>query len=143
MNVRLLLVDERPLMRRRLRHLLEDHGGCEVVAEATSGAEGVRLAQVHRPAVAVVDLMTPVLSNVETTRRILAQSPSTRVIVLSVHSDEAYIAHARNAGAAGFVLTDSADVDLPTAVREVSEGRPFLSPALRHPLEDDAEKPLR
>src|SRR5688572_27588161 len=113
MNVRLLLVDERPLMRRRLRHLLEEHGGFEVLAEAANEAESVRLAQIHQPTVAVIDLTTPALSNVEVTRRILAQSPSTRVIVLSVHSDEAYIAHARNAGASGFVLTDSADVDLP------------------------------
>jgi DNA-binding NarL/FixJ family response regulator len=142
MTVRLLLVGDRPLMRRRLRDLLEDHEGCEVVAEATNGAEGARLAQIHQPTVAVIDLMPTALSSVDATRRILAQSPFTRVIVLSVHSDEAYIAQARDAGAAGFVLTDSADVDLPTAVREVSEGRPFLSPALRHTREDDAQTPL-
>ena len=138
MNVRLLLVDPRPLMRRRLRHLLEEQGGCEVVAEASDAVEGARLAQIHQPAVAVIDLTAPVVSGVDATRRIIEHSPSTRVIVLSVHSDAAYIAHARNAGAVGFVLTDSADVDLPVAVRDVAEGRAFLSPAVRHMVGDSA-----
>lgn len=129
MRVRLLLAAEHLSVRRRLRQLLEAHGDCDVIAEATDGREAVRLAEVHQPDVAVIDMATFVLNSAEATQRLIAKSPGTKVIVLSVHSDDAYVTHARKAGASGFVVTDAADVDLPRAVREVSQGRSFVSPA--------------
>jgi DNA-binding NarL/FixJ family response regulator len=135
-SVRLLLVDEHPPMQQRLRTLLEDHPGWTVVAVASDGYEAARLAALHRPDVAIIEMTTPVLTGVMTTRRILAQSPSTKVIILSAHSGEAYVTHTRNAGAAGFVLAESADVDLSQAVSDVSQGEFFLSPAVRGPSSD-------
>jgi two-component system response regulator NreC len=131
LSVRLLLVDEHPLTQQRLRILVEAHHGWQVVGVATNGYEAAKLAAAHRPDVAIIDMRTPVLTGVMTTRRILAQSPSTKVIILSRHSEEAYVTHTRKAGAAGFVLAGSADVDLSQAVSEVSQGGFFLSPALR------------
>jgi DNA-binding NarL/FixJ family response regulator len=129
MTVRVLLADGHLLLRQRLRTLLEEHAAWRVVAEASDGPEAVRLAEEFRPDVAVIDVAMPLLNGLETTRRIVRRSPATRVIVLSVDADEAYVTQARSAGAVGFVLTDSADVDLLPAVEEVARGRPFISPA--------------
>jgi DNA-binding NarL/FixJ family response regulator len=90
----------------------------------------MRLAEEHEPDVAIVDFAMPVLNGFETTRWIIDRSPRTRVIVLCTHSDDAYREHARLAGAAGFVLTDAADQELPAAIDEVSRGRFFTSPTL-------------
>ena len=130
MGLRLLLAEDYQIVRRRLRTLLQDHEGWQVVAEASDGREAVRLAEAHRPAVAVIGLTMPVLSGIETTRRIVERSPVTRVIVLSTHADDVYVDEARRAGAVGFVLTDAADVDLPAAVDEVARGGVFTSPML-------------
>ena len=130
MGLRLLLAEDYQIVRRRLRTLLQDHEGWQVVAEASDGREAVRLAEAHRPDVAVIGLTMPVLSGIETTRRIVERSPVTRVIVLSTHADDVYLDEARRAGAMGFVLTDAADVDLPAAVEEVAKGGFFTSPVL-------------
>ena len=130
MGLRLLLAEDYQIVRRRLRTLLQDREGWQVVAEASDGREAVRLAESHRPDVAVIGLSMPVLSGIETTRRIVERSPVTRVIVLSTHADDVYVDEARRAGAAGFVLTDAADVDLPAAVDEVAKGGVFTSPML-------------
>lgn len=130
MGLRLLLAEDHQIVRRRLRTLLQDHDGWQVVAEASDGREAVRLAEAHRPDVAVIGLTMPVLSGIETTRRIVERSPVTRVIVLSTHADDVYVDEARRAGAVGFVLTDVADVDLPAAVDEVAKGGFFTSPML-------------
>ena len=107
------------------------------MAEAGDGREAMRLAEEYEPDIAILDFAMPVLSGLETTRSIVGRSPATRVIVLCTHADDAYLEHARLAGAAGFVLTDAAAEDLPDAVDEVSRGRSFTSPALiggRHRL---------
>ena len=96
----------------------------------STGSEAVRLAEAHRPDVAVIGLAMPVLNGIETTRRIVERSVATKVIVLSTHSDDIYAEQARLAGAVGFVLTDAADVDLPAAIEEVSQGKSFTSPKL-------------
>lgn len=127
MGLRLLLAEDYQIVRRRLRTLLQEHEGWRVVAEASDGRDAVRLAEAHRPDVAVIGLTMPVLSGIETTRRIVERSPVTRVIVLSTHADDVYVDEARRAGAVGFVLTDVADVDLPAAVDAVAKGGLFTS----------------
>jgi DNA-binding NarL/FixJ family response regulator len=129
-RIRLLLAEDHQIVRRNLRTLLQDHQGWQVVAEAGDGCEAVRLAEVYRPDVAVIGLAMPVLSGIETTRRIVERLPATKVIVLSTHSDDIYAEQARLAGAVGFVLTDAADVDLPVAIEEVSRGKSFTSSRL-------------
>lgn len=130
MGIRLLLAEDHQIVRRNLRTLLQDHEGWQVIAEAGDGGEAVRLAEAHRPDVAVIGLAMPVLNGIETTRRIVELLPATKVIVLSTHSDDIYAEQARLAGAVGFVLTDAADVDLPAAIEEVSQGKSFTSPKL-------------
>lgn len=125
---RVLLAGDHALVRQRLRQFVEEH--CEVIAEATDGREAGRLAEALHPDIAIVDLGSAASTGLDITRRILTAWPSTRVIVLSVHSDEAYIRTTRSTGAAGFVLMDSADVDLVDAIREVPKGGFFVSPAL-------------
>ena len=130
MGLRLLLAEDYQIVRRRLRTLLQEHEGWQVVAEASDGRDAVRLAEAHRPDVAVIGLTMPMLSGIETTRRIVERSPVTRVIVLSTHADDVYVDEARRAGAVGCVLTDAADVDLPAAVDAVAKGGLFTSPTL-------------
>lgn len=130
MGIRLLLAEDHQIVRRNLRTLLQDHEGWQVIAEAGDGGEAVRLAEAHRPDVAVIGLAMPVLNGIETTRRIVELLPATKVIVLSTHSDDIYAEQARLAGAVGFVLTDAADQDLPAAIEEVSQGKSFTSPKL-------------
>jgi two-component system response regulator NreC len=129
-GIRLLLAEDHQIVRRNLRTLLQDHDGWQVVAEAGDGCEAVRLAEAHRPEVAVIGLAMPVLNGIEATRRIVERLPATKVIVLSTHSDDIYVEQARLVGAVGFVLTDAADVDLPVAIEEVSQGKSFTSPRL-------------
>jgi DNA-binding NarL/FixJ family response regulator len=125
---RILLAGDHALVRQRLRQLVEEH--CEVMAEATDAGQAGRLAFALRPDIAIVDFGSAASAGLETTRRILTESPSTTVIVLSVYPEEAYVSQARSAGAAGFVLTDSADSELVRAIDEVSHGGWFVSPAI-------------
>jgi len=130
MGIRLLVAEDHQIVRRNVRTLLQDHEGWQVVAETGDGSEAVRLAEAHRPDVAVIGLAMPVLNGSETTRRIVERLPATKVIVLSTHRDDVYAEQARLAGAVGFVLTDAADVDLPAAIEEVSQGKSFTSTKL-------------
>jgi DNA-binding NarL/FixJ family response regulator len=127
-GIRLLLAEDHQILRRRLRTLLQEHQGCEVVAEASDGREAVRLAEAHRPDIAVIGLAIPVLNGIEATRRIVERSPVTRVIILSTHAGDVYVEQTRRAGAVGFVLIDAAGVDLPAAIDEIAKGGVFTSP---------------
>jgi len=136
-RLRLLLADDHTLVRQGLRKVLESHREWEVVAEASDGREAVRLAEEHKPDVAVIDVAMPVLNGIETTRQIVKRVPGTRVLVLSMHADEAYVTQILKAGAAGYILKDSADVDLLQAVSAVSQGKSFFSPAIAKVMLDD------
>jgi DNA-binding NarL/FixJ family response regulator len=129
-GLRLLLAEDHQIVRRRLRALLQDHEGWQVVAETNDGREAVRLAESHHPDVAVIGLAMPTLNGLQTTRLIVERSPATRVIILSTQADDVYVEQTRRAGAVGFVLTDAADVDLPAAVDAVANGRAFTSSTL-------------
>jgi two-component system response regulator NreC len=129
-HVRILLADDHTLVRQGLRKLLEERPDWEVVAEAADGREAVRLAEQHRPDVAIVDVAMPLLNGIEATRQITRRVPETRVLVLSMHADEAYVRQILQAGGTGYLLKDSADVDLLQAVSETSQGRSFFSPSI-------------
>jgi DNA-binding NarL/FixJ family response regulator len=125
------------MVRQGLRKVLEERPEWDVVAEASDGREAVRLAEQHRPDVAIVDVAMPLLNGIETTRQITKRAPGTRVLVLSMHSDEAYVTQILQAGATGYLLKDSADVDLMQAVNAVSMGKSFFSPAIARVMLDD------
>jgi len=140
--LRLLLADDHTLVRHGLRRVLESNSNWQVVGEASDGREAVRLAEEHKPDVAIIDVAMPLMNGIEATRQITKRSPATRVLVLSMHSDEAYVTQILKAGAAGYLLKDSADVDLLQAVRVVSQGKSFFSPAIARVMLDDYVRQL-
>ena len=141
-HVRILLADDHTLVRQGLRRVLEERPEWEVVAEAGDGREAIRQAEALKPDICIIDIAMPLLNGIEATRQIVKRSPSTRVLVLSMYSDEAYVSQMLKAGATGYLLKDSADVDLVRAVSEVSQGKTFFSPAVaRLMLDDDTGQP--
>ena len=135
--LRILLADDHTVVRQGLRKVLEERPEWQVVAEAGDGREAVRLAEQHKPDVAVVDVAMPLLNGIEATRQITRRAPQTKVLVLSMYSDEAYVTQMLKAGATGYLLKDSADVDLLQAVQAVSQGKSFFSPAVARLMSDD------
>ncbi len=141
-RVRILLADDHTLVRQGLRKLLEERPDWEVIAEAGDGREAVRLAEQHKPDVAILDVAMPLLNGIEATRQITRRVPGTRVLVLSMHADEAYVTQILQAGATGYLLKDSADVDLLKAVGEAARGKSFFSPAIAKVMLDDYVRQL-
>ena len=135
--LRILLADDHTVVRQGLRRVLEERPEWQVVAEAGDGRDAVRLAEEFRPDVAVVDVAMPLLNGIEPTRQITKRAPQTKVLVLSMYSDEAYVTQMLKAGAIGYLLKDSADVDLLQAVQAVSQGKSFFSPAVARLMSDD------
>ena len=135
--LRILLADDHTVVRQGLRRVLEARPEWQVVAEAGDGREAVRLAEETRPDVAILDVAMPLLNGIEAVRQIARKVPATRTLVLSMHADEAYVTQMLRAGAAGYLLKDSADVDLLQAVEAVSAGKSFFSPAIARVISDD------
>src|SRR5262245_29166716 len=106
--MRVLLADDHTLFRDGLRSLLERLGDVTVAGEAGDGREALKLIEEQGPDVAIVDITMPGLSGLEVAARAKRVSPATRVIILSMHAGEAYVAHALRAGVAGYLLKDSA-----------------------------------
>jgi RNA polymerase sigma factor (sigma-70 family) len=134
--IRILLADDHSILRDGLRLLLERQGFM-VVAEAGDGREAIRLAEEHRPDVAVMDVAMPLLNGIDATRKIVECCDPTRVIILSMHHDESYIVRALNAGARGYLLKDSLKADLIAAVNAVSQGHSYFSPKVSSLLQED------
>src|SRR6266852_1136755 len=135
--IRILLADDHVVMRSGLRLLLERQPNLEVVGEAADGQEAVRLAAAENPEVVIMDIAMPHLNGVEATRQIVTRNPETAVVILSMHSDESYVLRSLKAGARAYLLKDSAEADLIAAIRAVSEGKAFFSPAISKMLVED------
>jgi two-component system, NarL family, response regulator NreC len=135
--LRILLADDHTVVRQGLRKVLEARPEWQVVAEAGDGREAVRMAEETKPDVAILDVAMPLLNGIEAVRQIARKVPVTRMLVLSMHADEAYVTQMLRAGAAGYLLKDSADVDLLQAVDAVSAGKSFFSPAIARVIADD------
>lgn len=128
--IRIALCDDHAVVRSGLRHILEAEGDFEVVGEAGSAAAAVEVAGEVRPDVFVMDLGLPDRSGIAATADVCAVSPATRVLVLTVHDDVAYLRRAFDAGAAGYLVKEAADVDLVQAVRQVAAGKQYVHPTL-------------
>jgi len=128
--IRILLADDHALVRRGFAMILAAQPDMEVAGEAGNGREAVDLAEKLKPDVVVMDVTMPELNGIEATRRIVEAAPRARVLALSMHKDAVYVREILRAGARGYLLKDSADLDLLAAVRAVAKGEGYLSPSV-------------
>ncbi|MCU7725318.1 response regulator transcription factor [Actinoplanes sp. KI2] len=142
MTIRVLLVDDQPLIRAALQMVISDAPELELVGEAGSGAEAVRMAQELRPDVVVMDLRMPGMDGIEATRRIVGGPGHARVLVLTTFDDDDNVYGALRAGACGFLVKDMALDDILDAVRVVAAGDGLLAPGVtRRLIEEFARRP--
>jgi two-component system response regulator NreC len=140
--VRILLADDHTLVRHGVRRILEEHADWQVIGETGDGREAVRRTLDLQPDVVILDIGMPQLNGIEAARQITRRAPSVRVLMLSMHADEAYLTQAVEAGALGYLLKDSADVELVNAVTSAIQGRSFFSPRVATVLLDEYRKSL-
>jgi two-component system, NarL family, response regulator NreC len=126
--IRIVLADDHAAVRRNLRLLLDHEDGLEVIAEADDISTVLRHVPVHLPHVLVLDLRLPNGSSLATIRRLREQVPETEIVVLTMEESPAFAQQALEAGAAGFVVKDQADGELPTAIRRAVRGEEYVSP---------------
>ena len=127
---RILIADDHLLVRAGIRALIESIEGATVVAEANDGREAVDLAATLRPDIAILDVTMPGLNGLEAATRLREASPATRVIILSMHANEAYVRTALKSGAAGYLLKSATAGELQVALQTVARGEIYLSPAV-------------
>ncbi|MGM1058219.1 response regulator [Saccharothrix sp. Mg75] len=132
--IRVVLADDQALVRAGFRLLLDTEDGFEVVGEAGDGAEAVRLAHEHRPDVVVMDIRMPGTDGLAATRRVCAELPGVRVLVLTTFTADEYVFEAIRAGASGFLLKDADPVELLHALRVVAAGDALLAPSVTRKL---------
>src|SRR5262245_6764834 len=148
-NVKVLLVDDHTVVRQGLKVLLEAEPDITVVGEAETGRQAVQLAKKLLPDVVVMDIAMPLLNGLQATRQIISDLPKTRVVILSSYSDDEYVHQLTEAGAAGYLLKQTAATNLIKAIRETQKGNAFFSPAVSKRLLDCYQqaflrgKPLR
>jgi len=140
-RITVLLAEDHEIVREGFRCLLQHEPDIEVVGEAETGRQTVQLTRKLRPAVVVMDIAMPLLNGLEATRQIRKACPETRVLILSAHSDDAYIEQAEALGAAGFLLKQTSSHVLATAIREIQKGSTFFSPAISKRLQDRSKNP--
>jgi DNA-binding NarL/FixJ family response regulator len=128
--MRLILADDHALVRAGIRALLERLPDVTVVAETGDGREALQLIEQHRPDLALLDITMPGMNGLEIAARVSGVSPSTKILVLSVHAGEPFVAKALRAGVSGYLLKDSAATELTLAVNAISRGETYLSPAI-------------
>ena len=126
----ILLADDHTIVRQGLRAILQSEPHFRLVGEASDGIEAVRLAERLKPDVLITDVMMPGLNGLEVTRQVARSLPNTRIIILSMYTNDAYVIEALKNGALGYVLKDSQASDLIQAIKEVINGNRYLSPPL-------------
>src|SRR5215510_9443740 len=135
-KIKVLLVDDHTVVRQGLRVLLEAEQDIAIVAEADTGRLAVQLTRKHLPDVVVMDIAMPNLNGLEATRQILKEMPNAKVLVLSSYGDDEYVHQMTEAGAAGYLLKQTAATDLIKAIREARKGNAFFSPSISKRLLD-------
>jgi DNA-binding NarL/FixJ family response regulator len=130
MKSRIILVDDHNLFREGLKSLLKDDPRISIVGEASNGREAVKLCTEEKPDLVIIDIAMPELNGIEATRQIIAKTPATKVIALSMHSSRRFILDMLKAGASGYLLKDCAMEELDMAITAVRDNKMFLSPSI-------------
>ena len=132
--MRVVLVDDHRLVRAGLRALLDVTPNVEVIAEGADGEEAIRLVRELKPDVALLDIAMPKLSGLEVLHQVTAEGLATKVLLLSMYDNDAYVAEAVRAGAAGYLVKDAAVEELAMALKALEQGDVYLSPAISRKL---------
>jgi two-component system, NarL family, response regulator NreC len=140
---RVLIADDHPLIRSGLRALLGREKEFEVVGEAADGYQALELVEQLRPDVVMLDVSMPRLNGIDVAKKIAETTPSTRIIIVSIHSDESYVLRALKAGAKGYLLKASPEGDILNAVRAVAAGQAYLSPEMSRLLVEEYVREMR
>ena len=140
-SITVLLADDHMIVREGLRILLEGEGDIKVIGEAATGREAVEMARKLQPAVIVMDIAMPVLNGVEATRQIRKAHPDAKVLILSAHSDDAYLEQVMDLGASGFLIKQSSARELCQAVRAIHQGNRSFSSAIGQRLRKNGYLP--
>lgn len=139
-KITVLLVDDHTVVRQGLRALLAVEGDIEIVGEADTGRQAVAMAKKLLPDVIVMDIAMPLLNGLEATRQITKQLPASKVLILSSYSDDEYVQQLTEAGAAGYLVKQTAANDLLKAIREAHKGNAFFSPSIAKRLRDQCRE---
>src|SRR5215813_7512715 len=139
-KIRVVLADDHTVVRQGLRALLMSEEDIDIVGEAENGRQAIQLVKKLLPDVAVIDIAMPVLNGLEATRQITRSVPSTKVLILSSYSDDEYVQQLTEAGAAGYLVKQTAATDLLKAIREAHKGNAFFSPAIAKRLRDQCRE---
>jgi DNA-binding NarL/FixJ family response regulator len=126
--IRIILADDHTLVRGGIRALLQDLPGAQVIAEANDGREALRLVEMLKPDIILMDIAMSGMNGLEATNRLVKEFPNVRVIILSMHISEEYVLQALRAGASGYLLKDAGIAELELAIKAVASGETYLSP---------------
>jgi DNA-binding NarL/FixJ family response regulator len=129
-RITVLLAEDHTIVREGFRKMLELEEDLEVVGEAQNGRQALAMVKQLRPAVVLMDIAMPLLNGLEATRQVLKALPATKVVILSAHSDDAYVKSATDSGAVGFLLKQTSSHEVCRAIREVQKGKTFFSPSI-------------
>ena len=140
--ITVLLAEDHQIVREGFRSLLEHESDLEIVGEAETGRQAVQLTRKLRPAVVVMDIAMPLLNGLEATRQIRKDFPETKVLILSAHSDDAYVEQVAALGAAGFLVKQTSSHELATAIRKIHGGETFFSASVFKRVQDRSRKSL-
>lgn len=136
-RIRVLLAEDHTLVRSGVKALLRHMPDMEVVGEAGDGRQAVALATELLPDVVLMDISMPMLNGIDATRQLSARAPGVRVLMLSVHTNEEYVAQALQAGAAGYILKGADPAELERGIRAVADGQSYLTPAISRQVIDE------
>lgn len=139
-KIRVILADDHTVVRQGLRALLVAEGDIDIVGEAENGRQAVQIARKLVPDVAVIDIAMPQLNGLEATRQITRTVPSTKVLILSSYSDDEYVQQLTEAGAAGYLIKQTAANELLKAIREAHKGNAYFSPSIAKRLRDQCRE---
>jgi DNA-binding NarL/FixJ family response regulator len=139
-RITVLLAEDHTIVREGFRKMLELEDDFEIVGEAQDGRAAVALVKKFHPEVVLMDIAMPLLNGLEAARQALKAFPATKVLMLSAHSDHAYVENAIESGAAGFLLKQTSAHDVCRAIREVQKGKSFFSPAIARHLDHQTQK---